>query len=184
VTNNTTTLSKDIVTKDFDPWFSDDAAEKAYARGVCKVCPQLATCTIFGLVNDPEFGIFGGLDPDERKPVREKMEADLPAETVAALRDKYFVPEVEPAAQALLPSVEAKYRRREARAEYCFERLNETHPDDIRRYSRYMDCVVAVLDSPSATGADLGKALGISSATFNQYLRECFEYFKLDLSVL
>ena len=180
-----TALCSDRTTRDYDPWFSDDPHDKAVARGVCNVCPIQAVCLVHGLVNGFPFGIFGGLDPDERKPLRDKMFKELPAETVAALMDKYFIPDLPELADPL-PSVAAKYRRRAARADFCRAKLMDTDPVEVPNghHQVYLECVEAVLDRPTATGEELGRVIGKSGALFNQRLRECFEFFDLDLSLL
>ena len=135
------------------------------------------------LINDFPFGIFAGLNPEERKPVREKMFKELPAEYIAALTDKYFMPDL--LDNRPNPSVEAKRRRRLERAELCHALLMSADPNEVgERYGVFLDCVEAVLDNPSGTGDTLGKAIGKSGALFNQRLRECFEYFDMDMSVL
>lgn len=178
-----TPLCYGVVTKDFDPWFSEDANDQALARGICRECPVWATCMTHALVNDFPFGIFAGLDPEERKPLREKMFKELPAESIAALTDKYFIPDI--MEERPNPSVEAKYRRRRERAETCREMLLTADPHDVgQHYGMWLDCVEAVLDNPTGTGEALGKVVGKSAALFNQRLRECFEYFGMDMSVL
>lgn len=171
------------VTRDYDPWFSDDPHDQAVARTVCRQCPVAATCAVVALVNDFEYGIFAGLDPDERKPLREKMFHDLDANHIAALTDKYFMPNIMD--NRSNPSVEAKYRRRRERAETCRALLMDADPNDVGdHYPVFLACVEAVLDNPAGTGEQLGHAIGKSGALFNQRLRECFEYFNMDMSVL
>jgi hypothetical protein len=178
-----TPLCQNIVTKDFDPWFSDDTEERKFARGVCKVCPIWAICMTHALINNFAYGIFAGLDPDERKPLREKMFQELDPEHIAALTDKYFIPDImEP--EYASASVEAKYQRRGQRAKYCHEQLMEVDPDEVPHYGMFLECVEAVMDNPTGTGEELGRAIGRSGAMFNQRLRECFEFFGVDLSVL
>lgn len=182
MTENTPLCSK-VVTKDYDPWFSDDTRDKALARGICQVCPFWAACMTHALINGFEYGIFAGLDPDERKPLREKMFTDLAPEHIAALTDKYFIPDImEP--EYASPSVEAKYTRRAVRAEFCRDRLMEVDPDECQHYGMFMECVEAVMDNPTGTGEELGRTIGRSGAMFNQRLRECFDYFGVDMSVL
>jgi hypothetical protein len=172
-----------VVSRDYDPWFSDDPDDMALARGICQQCPVWATCMVHSLINDLPFGIFAGLDPEERKPVREKMFKELPADHIAALTDRYFMPDI--MEDRTNPSVEAKYRRRRERAETCRELLMNANPAEVGdHYNVYLECVEAVLDNPSGTGEALGKSIGKSGALFNQRLRECFEYFNMDMSVL
>jgi hypothetical protein len=182
VTDNTP-LCYGHVTRDYDPWFSDDPHDQAVARTVCRQCPVAATCMVVALVNDFEYGIFAATTPDERKPLREKLFNDLDADHVAALTDKYFMPDI--MEDYRNPSVEAKYRRRRERAETCRALLMDAEPHEVGdRYPVFLACVEAVLDNPAGTGEQLGHAIGKSGALFNQRLRECFEYFNMDMSVL
>jgi hypothetical protein len=139
---------------------------------------------VHALINDFAYGIFAGLDPAERKPIREKMFKELPAETIAALTDKYFMPDIMED-RPVRGDREAKYRRRRDRAEVCYERLMIIDPETVGpQYGAYLDCVEAVLNNPDGTGDVLGRAVGKSGSLFNQRLRECFEYFDMDMSVL
>jgi WhiB family redox-sensing transcriptional regulator len=36
------------------------------AKDVCSRCPVRAECLAFALANGEEFGVWGGMDPDER----------------------------------------------------------------------------------------------------------------------
>jgi WhiB family redox-sensing transcriptional regulator len=53
--------------KIFFPAHDDPGIE---ARQICKRCPVKAECLTFALSNDEQFGIWGGLDPDERRNLR------------------------------------------------------------------------------------------------------------------
>jgi WhiB family redox-sensing transcriptional regulator len=37
------------------------------AKKICRRCPVRAECLTFAISNDERFGIWGGLDPDERR---------------------------------------------------------------------------------------------------------------------
>lgn len=173
---NSKGLCSKVVTATYDPWFSEDAGQQAYARGVCKVCPALASCALFALANDFEYGIFAAMDP----PTRKELQDNIPGDVQVRLQS-YHVTDIEQPVYKTA-SVEAKYIRRQQRAQYCYDRMRNM--TDIPRGGRFFDVVVAVIDFPAGTGEQLGKRCGLSAATFNQYLRECFEYFNLDLSVL
>lgn len=170
------------VSKDYDPWFSEEKDDQVVARFICMKCPVRAECLIHALFNDFEYGIFGGLSPEERKPLREYMLKTLDAKVLAKLSDSYLV--VLPSEEYASPSVEAKYVRRHHRAVYCYEELNKLHPTEVPHYDMYDEVLHAVLKNPTGTGEELGRAIGKSTAMFNQRLRECFQYFDVDLSLL
>lgn len=49
-------------------FFSEDSAKRqAQAKALCATCPMTQACLEIALSNDLEFGIFGGLTPQERK---------------------------------------------------------------------------------------------------------------------
>lgn len=166
----------------FDPWFSDDSDEQMVARSICMSCPARADCIVHALVNDFEYGIFGGLSPEERKPLRENMLQELDTKVVAELNHSYGV--VMSSEEYASPSVEAKYTRREQRANQCYEMLTQRNPDEVPHYEMYLDVLRAVLRDPTGTGEELGKSIGKSTAMFNQRLREAFEFFHMDMSIL
>lgn len=66
---------------DAEMWFSGHRADKAAAKNLCKkMCHRTEACLqstleFESLSNDTRYGIFGGLDPDERK----KMKGKVPA---------------------------------------------------------------------------------------------------------
>ena len=50
-------------------FFSGAAAVKAECREMCGECPVRYECLEFSLVTEQEFGIWGGFDEKERKPM-------------------------------------------------------------------------------------------------------------------
>ena len=171
------------VQKNYDPWFAeDDVEQQMIARVICMSCPVRADCIVHSLVNNFEYGIFGGLSPEERKPLREHMLETLDVKVVAELEISYLVST--PEEEHVTPSVEAKYTRRLSRAEMCYDEMTAMEPHEVPHYDMYMDVLRAVLRNPTGTGEQLGRSLGKSTAMFNQRLRECFEFFNLDMSVL
>lgn len=49
-------------------FFSEESAKRqAQAKAICATCPMVQACLDHALKNNCEFGIFGGLTPDERK---------------------------------------------------------------------------------------------------------------------
>lgn len=67
VIDNATELPPCQVT-DPELWFSakGDAESANIAKKFCRTCPAVRECAIFGIANQEEFGIFGGLSPRER----------------------------------------------------------------------------------------------------------------------
>jgi WhiB family redox-sensing transcriptional regulator len=50
---------------------NDDPARKA--RQICSMCPVRDECLAYALEAKEEFGIWGGLDPRERRALRRKL---------------------------------------------------------------------------------------------------------------
>ncbi|MEU8780025.1 WhiB family transcriptional regulator [Streptomyces sp. NPDC048637] len=46
-------------------WFSENSRDMAHAKEACSHCPARIECAELG--EDEEFGIWGGLSPDDRK---------------------------------------------------------------------------------------------------------------------
>jgi WhiB family redox-sensing transcriptional regulator len=59
--------------KDFDPetWFplSPNSPDNERAKAVCALCPLQDPCLRWALRNGIQFGIWGGLDEDERRTI-------------------------------------------------------------------------------------------------------------------
>lgn len=58
-----------------DLWFShpSDTRDRALALQICSMCPVQAECLDYALRTRPEFGIWGGLEPNEiRRLLRRK----------------------------------------------------------------------------------------------------------------
>ncbi|MFF3547126.1 WhiB family transcriptional regulator [Streptomyces platensis] len=55
---------------DFDLFMSDDPADHDEAKQICAVCPARPFCLQFALDEKADFGVFGGLGPNERLRLR------------------------------------------------------------------------------------------------------------------
>jgi WhiB family redox-sensing transcriptional regulator len=51
---------------------ADDAA--AEARSICAACPVRGQCLAYAVTADELFGIWGGLDPQQRRTLRRRVE--------------------------------------------------------------------------------------------------------------
>lgn len=58
-------------------FFSGAAAVKAECKALCGECPVVDDCLKFSIVTEQEFGIWGGLDEKERKPMIKEMRKEL-----------------------------------------------------------------------------------------------------------
>ncbi len=52
---------------DPDTFFSDSANQVEQAKAICHQCPVRKECLSHALENREEFGVWGGLDRDERR---------------------------------------------------------------------------------------------------------------------
>ena len=58
---------------DPDLFFSENADDVKAAKQICGTCPVAEQCREHGLDTGPEFGIWGGLTPAERRAARAAM---------------------------------------------------------------------------------------------------------------
>lgn len=163
------------VDQEYDPWFSDKPDERKLAKAICESCPVKIHCLTSALVNGYEFGIFGGMDEEERIPLREKYLGNPELEVL------YLLPNIiDEVPQVKTASVEARYRRRIERAEICYNELLNLHPDEQPDHYRvWIEALRAVFKNPQGSGDELGRAIGRSAAVFNSRIRECFDHFGL-----
>lgn len=64
-------------------WFSVDSG--TIAKAICRECPVQEACLIYALDAGEAFGIWGGLDPDQRRSLIDRLRA-LEAELASAHR--------------------------------------------------------------------------------------------------
>lgn len=53
-------------------WFSPVPGDVARAKSVCAECPVRAHCLAFAVNTGQDFGVWGGLDADERRLLRRR----------------------------------------------------------------------------------------------------------------
>jgi len=75
-------LSTDALCAEVDPevWFPEHGGNSKYktpeavhAKQLCKACPALLECRAYALKYTGLFGIWGGLDPSERRDIQKKL---------------------------------------------------------------------------------------------------------------
>ena len=67
-------------------FFSDNKDDKERARAYCRMCLVQAECLDEAMRNDERYGIWGGLDPDERRIAKRQKQRLRPCGTTAAYR--------------------------------------------------------------------------------------------------
>lgn len=84
---------EDAACQDIDPQLffpvgtgPDAMAQTAVAKDVCAECPVAQECLIFAVTTNQEYGIWGGLDEEERREVRRawRRASRRPARTATA----------------------------------------------------------------------------------------------------
>lgn len=53
-------------------WFADDNATQAFAKMICETCPVVQDCLKTALTENIRYGVWGGLDPDQRNTLARK----------------------------------------------------------------------------------------------------------------
>lgn len=61
--------------EDPDLWYAMGPLRKARAKAICQDCPFRVRCLWTALVADERAGIWGGLEPDERRALREQLQS-------------------------------------------------------------------------------------------------------------
>ena len=57
---------------DGEAWFPENGAHADAAVAICRRCPVRTQCLDYALAHDERFGVWGGLTPNEREPLRRK----------------------------------------------------------------------------------------------------------------
>lgn len=67
------------VTRDYDPFFSEDESDSVEAVNFCNgeadgvQCPIREQCLLFALTNNERFGVWGGCNEITRRAIRKKL---------------------------------------------------------------------------------------------------------------
>ncbi len=69
------TWMREAICSSVDPelWFEESATSTRQAISLCHDCPVRAMCLASALVFREEYGISGGLQPSERRPLEERL---------------------------------------------------------------------------------------------------------------
>ena len=56
-----------------DMWFDQSAKAQRIAVDLCRECPFILKCAATAIENNEEFGVWGGLTPEDRKRMRKNQ---------------------------------------------------------------------------------------------------------------
>jgi WhiB family transcriptional regulator, redox-sensing transcriptional regulator len=76
-------LCRQIVTADYDPFFSDDPEDQDDALAVCAVCPVQGACLAYAIRTAQPYGIWGGCPQAELQRLIAHDRAGRPRRTLA-----------------------------------------------------------------------------------------------------
>lgn len=66
-----------------EAWFAQKGSHAARrAKRACSMCPVREACLGSALLHGEEFGVWGGLDPDDREPLENALMAGVSLESV------------------------------------------------------------------------------------------------------
>lgn len=66
---------------DPDLWFLEPWEDEAPAKRICGRCPVRTACLAYALDADEEYGVWGGLAPEERRELKRQARVIAPATT-------------------------------------------------------------------------------------------------------
>ncbi|ASR75926.1 transcriptional regulator WhiB-like [Mycobacterium phage Aziz] len=147
------------------------------AKAVCARCPVISQCRDDAFSRDEEYGVWGGMAPQERKQERKVW---------LQLRVGPAVPEVvgevtDPDALSSNPAANAKLTRRNERARIARD-LILLQPHDwktctpkqngTRTREQHLQVMDMILASPSATAEQIANRIGKRGEYVNSMLRE------------
>lgn len=159
---------------DFDPdIFFDRAAENPdiaeMAKEVCAGCSMIQNCLNAAMLNNEKYGIWGGMDPDERQKHRRAWERSQGGRgVVRTIRQTsgIFIHD---------PSIERRYAARLAAARECRARAVES--GNFPRRDEFLAVLEMIISHPMDDGKRLAARMGISKTWFNTMKREVYRKF-------
>lgn len=144
----------------------EDPAAEAEAKAVCKSCPLADRCLNSAMLADEEWGIWGGMTPEERRRYRTMWERQNGGRGV--LRSKRT-------ATGILihdPSIERRYSARQRAAKRAHDILTARAP--FHRREDYLAVLELIITHPTESSAKLASRSGMSKTWFNTNKREAY----------
>ena len=156
----------------FDKAAASPAAE-AEAKAICGGCQFRQRCLDTAMLNREEWGIWGGMTPDERDAYMsmwERLNGGRGA--VRARRENDGI---------LLhndPSVERRYMARLRAAQECRQRILGSDP--FHRRNEYLAVLEMIISHPTEDSGTLARRAGRSKAWLNGMKREAYRMFDVE----
>ena len=151
----------------FDLAASSPAAE-AEAKALCGGCQVRERCLDAAMLSGEEFGIWGGMSPDERSAYKWRWERQHGGRAAVRSLRQGFAP-VDPT------HVPPRYRARFEAAKRCRDLLVAS--DLSHRRQEFLQVLELIASHPGEDSGRLARRLDISKAWFNTVKREVYALF-------
>lgn len=149
----------------------EDELDLMTAKIICASCPVAADCLDSAMLNREEFGIWGGLTPEERKGyMRQWLRLKGGRGTVKAMRQSNGI-------LSAAPHIDRKYEARHEAAMRCREKLlaeQTTH-----RREEYLMVLDLIIANPAEVSDKLASRIGRSATWFNTMKRDVYALFDI-----
>lgn len=147
----------------------DDPLVEEQAKLICLGCPVAAECLDEAMITREEYGIWGGMTPEERTRYRRRWQRlKGGGEMVKSLRESHGI-------LAPAPHIDRKYQARYQAATRCRDLLLGTLVFDRREeYLMVLDMIIA---NPAEVSDRLAQRIGRSATWFNSMKREVYGLF-------
>jgi len=139
------------------------------AKIICHGCPVADECLDAAMLGREEYGIWGGMTPQERKRYTSSwLRLKGGRGIVKTLRDSHGI-------LAAAPHIDRKYQARFQAATRCRELLMNTLTFD--RRDEYMMVLDLIIANPAEVADGLASRIGRSATWFNTMKREVYRQF-------
>lgn len=154
---------------DAELFFSEEPEEQERAKAICAGCPRRAECLATAMLREDDWGIWGGMTPEERvqhgRTWRRRMGG---GDNVRALRERVGIRK-EP--RIAINIVEKRNCARLRAARQCRAMLDNI---DVPRKQQYIEIMDMIIENPTLHSALLARRVGLSKTWFNTRKREAF----------
>ena len=142
-----------------DLFFEENDLNVETAKSICRDCPVAAACLETSMVNREEFGIWGGMLPEERDRMRRTwLRRRGESETRSTVRTRSGM-------LTRNPALDRRFDARLKAAQECRIRLAKM--TDVPRQDEYLAVIELLIAHPSEGAGKLARRLGRSTSWFN-----------------
>lgn len=152
----------------------EDPAAEAEAKATCGSCPFRENCLTTAMIANEEWGIWGGMTPDERKdyrPLWQKLNGGRGA--VRTMRERSGV------VRHRDPGIERHYTARLKAAQKC-RSLALQAGDFHHRRDEFLSILELIISHPTESSTTIARWSGMSKTKFNDLKREVFAIFNVE----